>query len=118
MEQHGAPAHLKHTAEPWIIEPVFIGPDKTHFGEYRFPRQAVDGHSRKYTREEAFANACLMEAAPYLLAACQMIWKRFQDGSIVRNIDQESQPSWINRMVKMHADLQMLAEALSKAAPE
>lgn len=60
-----------HTPGPWKIEPVFIGPHGTHFGEYRFPHQAVDGHSREYPRDEAEANARLIAAAPALYDAAQ-----------------------------------------------
>jgi len=62
------------TPGPWKIEPVFIAQQSggaIHFGEYRFPHQAVDGHSREYPRGEAFANARLMESALDLLLALQ-----------------------------------------------
>jgi hypothetical protein len=67
---------MTHTPKPWKIEPVFIAQQSggaLHFGEYRFPLQSQDGHCKTYPRDEAEANARLMEAAPDLLAALKAI---------------------------------------------
>lgn len=61
---------VKATPEPWEIEPVFISQQSggaCHFGEYRFPFQVEDGHSKTYPREIADANARLMTRSPELL---------------------------------------------------
>lgn len=60
----------KATPGPWEIEPVFISQQSggaCHFGEYRFPFQVEDGHSKTYPRETADANARLMTRSPELL---------------------------------------------------
>jgi uncharacterized protein YbbK (DUF523 family) len=64
---------IAHTPGPWKIEAVYLAPHRTHFGEYRFPHQAVDGHSREYSHSEAEANAALIAAAPELLEALKVL---------------------------------------------
>lgn len=64
---------MAHKQEPWIVEPVFIAQsdkEALHFGEYRFPfKRTEKGSSFTYSREEAEANARLMQAAPEMLEA-------------------------------------------------
>ena len=120
----GGEMSTKHAPTPWLrdgrliysLEPSGYRKGKEVF-ENRFSTYVEAG--RNTTLAEAEATAEFIQRAcnchDELVAALQTVWAMFDDGRIVRNINNDGKPDWAMKMLEFTRELQKIQSAIAKA---
>lgn len=107
----------KYTPGPWIVSADLvriITPEDALDFEIASCSGADSGHPCPSEIEMA-ANACLIAAAPDLLAALKSIMARIEDGTLVRSIENDASPAWALSSLRLVAGLSAAQNAIVKA---
>lgn len=109
---------MSHTPGPWILDSPAYGEmvDRDyHFIDAGcgYCGDGEDGFGlRGYM---SLADARLIAAAPDLLEALKLVWAMFDDGRIVRNINNDGREDWALRMLDFTREVQSIGAAIAKA---